>query len=223
VGSRTYGKSTMQNFFPLQGTMNDLSLETLKNGKGIVKITTEKFYRVTGKSAQGKGIIPDVMLPDVFDALEFHESSMLFALKADSVAKRTYYRPLPALPAGVLRKRSEERLVSHRAFTEMRKCSAWLSQELEKEEESISLSWSAVEKDAALQKEKYRNLEEALNQQQAVYEVTNTALDQQRFTADEYAALFNTSRLAAIRKDIYLDESFLIISDLIDFKKGLIK
>ena len=70
VGGRTYGKATGQSIMPVGGEM---AIKKGDAGRGYVKVTTQKLYRVTGRSAQGGGILPDVLLPDVFAALDLGE------------------------------------------------------------------------------------------------------------------------------------------------------
>ena len=59
VGSKTYGKSSVQGIIPLSDT-KDL---------GYSKLTIEAFYRVTGKSHQSIGVIPDIILPSLYDKI----------------------------------------------------------------------------------------------------------------------------------------------------------
>lgn len=65
VGSEfTHGKGTVQVIFELnRGTI------TQYDGARrpvALKITLQKFYRVTGASTQFKGVTPDLFLPDIY-------------------------------------------------------------------------------------------------------------------------------------------------------------
>jgi carboxyl-terminal processing protease len=53
MGTGTLGKATIQSIMALE--KND--------DKNFVKISINKFYRVTGKSNQATGIIPNVTVP----------------------------------------------------------------------------------------------------------------------------------------------------------------
>jgi len=59
-------------------------------GVGQLKITMEKFYRVTGSSTQHKGVTPDIEFPSSFSASEFGESSQPSALPWDMIASTKY-------------------------------------------------------------------------------------------------------------------------------------
>ena len=76
VGSNTFGKGTVQR------------LENLSYGQ--LKFTEQKFYRVSGKSTQNLGIIPDINLPYVFDSKEVGEMALENSLPYDDVSSLEY-------------------------------------------------------------------------------------------------------------------------------------
>jgi carboxyl-terminal processing protease len=92
VGDNTYGKATSQNIFPLDS--EDESL-------GFLKITLEKFYRISGKSHQKKGIQPNIFITDLLSGITSREIDYKQVLKADSleVSEKidTYQLPLKNL------------------------------------------------------------------------------------------------------------------------------
>lgn len=85
VGEQTYGKGTVQ-------TLVDLGrfLKGEPDNVGQLKITMEKFYRITGSSTQHKGVTPDIQLPSGFSAEEYGESSQPSALPWDMIATSKY-------------------------------------------------------------------------------------------------------------------------------------
>jgi carboxyl-terminal processing protease len=89
VGESTYGKGTVQTIIDLQRFIKDP-----KNQVGELKITFQKFYRVTGSSTQHKGVTPDIKLPTALDPEQFGESSSPSALPWDEI-KGTLYQKTP--------------------------------------------------------------------------------------------------------------------------------
>jgi len=89
VGESTYGKGTVQTVVDLKRFINDP-----KNQVGELKITFQKFYRVTGSSTQHKGVVPDIKLPTALDPEQFGESSSASALPWDEI-KGTLYQKTP--------------------------------------------------------------------------------------------------------------------------------
>ncbi len=76
VGSNTFGKGTVQR------------LENLSYGQ--LKFTEQKFYRVSGKSTQKLGVIPDINLPYVFDSEEVGEKALENSLPYDDISSLEY-------------------------------------------------------------------------------------------------------------------------------------
>ena len=73
LGSDTFGKGTVQR-------VQELS-------RGQLKFTESKFYRVSGKSTQNKGISPDIILPSPINESEYGESTLPKALGYDVISK----------------------------------------------------------------------------------------------------------------------------------------
>jgi carboxyl-terminal processing protease len=97
VGTRTFGKGTVQ------------ALMDLEQGK--LKLTTAKFYRVSGKSTQHQGVVPDVSFPAIYDIEKIGESALPEALPWDQVDAAEYkpYANLePSIP--LLRARHKSRI-----------------------------------------------------------------------------------------------------------------
>ncbi len=85
VGEQTFGKGTVQSMVDLGRFMPESRGET-----GQLKLTLQKFYRVTGSSTQHKGVTPDISLPSAFSAEAFGESAEPSALPWDEVASTDF-------------------------------------------------------------------------------------------------------------------------------------
>lgn len=97
VGTRTFGKGTVQ------------ALMDLEQGK--LKLTTAKFYRVSGKSTQHKGVVPDISFPAIYDIEKIGESALPEALPWDQVGAadyQSYANLAPSIP--LLRARHKSRI-----------------------------------------------------------------------------------------------------------------
>lgn len=98
VGSTTFGKATMQVVVPLVANFDfeKYAPDSKQSDatKDFLKITMGKLYRVNGKTAQNTGVVPDVYLPDYFEAAQFTERSYGTALPADSISVQLPYRAL---------------------------------------------------------------------------------------------------------------------------------
>jgi carboxyl-terminal processing protease len=86
VGESTFGKGTVQTVLSLK------SYVPSPEPVGDLKLTYQKFYRISGSSTQHKGVVPDVLLPAAYDADKFGESSNLTALPWDVIKKASYQK-----------------------------------------------------------------------------------------------------------------------------------
>ncbi len=68
---QSFGKGTVQTSFDL----NQINaLKRFDRDFGGIKLTVQKFYRITGKSTQNIGVKPDIVFPSLSEALEPIES-----------------------------------------------------------------------------------------------------------------------------------------------------
>jgi carboxyl-terminal processing protease len=119
LGEQSFGKGTVQQLVDLDQFL--LSPRTASNDKkgaanvgfdqkekyGQLKLTTEKFYRITGNSTQRKGVLADINLPTPFDPEEMGESSQPSALPYDQI-KTSDYEKTTAISDKILSKIQEK-------------------------------------------------------------------------------------------------------------------
>ena len=86
-GEFSHGKGTVQAVVNLNQTP---LLSMFGPTMGALKVTIQKFYRVTGASTQYKGITPDIVVPDPFGYAESREQDLDYSLKWDQVEKQTF-------------------------------------------------------------------------------------------------------------------------------------
>jgi carboxyl-terminal processing protease len=82
VGTQSFGKGTVQELKPL--------------GDGKLKLTSAKFYRVSGKSTQHRGVLPHIPFPKIYKPDETGESSLDGALPWDTIP-RIPFQAYPSL------------------------------------------------------------------------------------------------------------------------------
>lgn len=215
AGSSTFGKATMQQSFPLDTFAK--KLPTNSAGKDMVKITSGKLYRLNGATAQLNGVTPDVILPDAFDGIEYREKFSPNALVAEQIAKNSYYKPLPLLPVSELAAKSNLRLKNDNNFRDIQKIIDLVVARRGKAE-VVSLKWDEFEK-WAKEKDKEQDIltgngEPAVKQ----FAVLNHSLDKEFINKSGYAQEINQEWLTNISSDIYIQEAFFILCDLIKLR-----
>ncbi len=109
----THGKGTVQNLNPLRPFLPNAT-----NDPGTLKITIRKFYRVSGASTQLKGVMPDILLPDVLNySPDIGEAALENPLIWDTIPSVKYdqlNRVQPYLAS--LRQNSAERVATNQDF-----------------------------------------------------------------------------------------------------------
>ncbi|PLK43239.1 tail-specific protease [Emticicia sp. TH156] len=133
VGEKSFGKGTVQQLVDLDQFL--LSPRTASNDKkassnvgfdqkekyGQLKLTTEKFYRITGNSTQRKGVSADINLPSPFDPDEMGESSQPAALPFDQISTSAYEKTniITDKVLGKIQEKYEQRLSSDPAMKQL--------------------------------------------------------------------------------------------------------
>jgi carboxyl-terminal processing protease len=217
VGSRTFGKATAQEVLTIT-PVDALKKLDFKGHFGFAKVTTSRIYRVTGKTWQGKGLIPDISLVDFFDVINYHETLLDNYLMPDSITKKSYYKPLPIYPVTLLRQKSEARVAASNGF----KAIAMAMQVYEGEMRELKrelLIWDDFARRAVEARQSTMEIEKALGVDHDIFNARVLAAEKDRLMLDAYAKSFHDASVAAMEKDIYLGEAFLIMNDLITINK----
>ena len=151
----TFGKGTVQQPMDI-GRM--LPLFAAKNRAGYLKVTIQKFYRPSGSSTQMDGVVSDIVVPSLADALEIGEEYLDHPLPHDRIRPAADFKPLDtqALFLPRLKELSQQRLNACKDFS-------YVIQDVMKAKErsqlnQVSLNKGSREKDLAdseiLQKER---------------------------------------------------------------------
>jgi carboxyl-terminal processing protease len=212
VGSNTFGKATMQQMMPLDTTIKKPG--SISNAKDIVKITTGKLYRLNGETAQLNGVRPDIVLPDAFDGVDYREKFFPFALASDMVAKNGYYKPLAAIPVNELTIKSSERVVNNKEFGAVKNMVTAMKAHRAKTE-TIPLKQEGFEQ-WAKQRELELNIIQGNTSSAGKFTVDNHGLDKALLANNSgYAKEINNEWLHNIAEDIYIQEAFSVLCDLL--------
>ncbi|MCU0446085.1 MAG: carboxy terminal-processing peptidase [Microscillaceae bacterium] len=215
VGSQTFGKATGQRIFPISGESNSAIPSTARE-RSFAKITTLKLYRVTGKTAQLKGVEPDIYIPDVFDGLDFGEREMPQALASDSIAKKVYFTPLPEPPIPELRQKSAARLQNNAYFKQMKQITQSL-ENLDKQRESgVPLHWKNFGEWYGNYQKVWQELRSGLEANPANLTIDNLTADKALLNMDKYGKEINDRMLQNLKTDNQLAESYQVLKDWLE-------
>ncbi len=207
VGSTsTYGKGTVQRNVPLGKPLDFFSG---RSEFGAVKLTFQKFYRVSGGSTQLKGVSSDVVLPDPYDYIKIREKDNPSALPWDEIKKAN--ANLFTGYSDVIQKENE-RIKSNPSFGLIKSNTDWLGKnldapvnlELKKYKEQQEKLKSTVNQNTALAK---LSKEMTMDVLKPDYDKFYNNLDKQK--GERYKAW-----LKGLKSDLYIDETVKIVSDM---------
>ena len=191
VGTRSFGKGTVQ--------------EMRELGKGKLKLTSAKFYRVTGDSTQNLGIIPDLEYPHLYKIKDTGESSLDGALPWDTTTKTSYNAyPSLSLVNKKLNIGYQKRSLKDPGLNYLRE-SVEMASRLN-DEASLSLNLD----DRKFKKKQYEQLEIDIENDylKAIGKPLIEKLDQKNIKTDDF-------------KKILMDQTHQIMADFIDLSKDL--
>ncbi|WP_020526289.1 carboxy terminal-processing peptidase [Flexithrix dorotheae] len=218
VGSPTYGKATAQILFPtnIEGESEYSDYNTSDLNSSFMKTTYSKIYRLDGRTYQKEGIQPDVYLPDLMEYFIEKEATYETALANDKIVKKVYYKPLKKLPVFTLQKRSLERQSENEYLKKVQKTGEFLKK-TKLSEHVVPLDIQTYKNEKS-QAPLVNGLEELEGKESSRFVLKNTAWDEELMQMDKYRELAQHEFKTALQKDTYLEETYLILRDLIDAK-----
>ncbi len=200
-GDHTHGKGTVQTILDLNNNIPFQNMEAYKP-LGALKLTIQKFYRINGDSTQYRGVVPDIILPDVMRGLKTGEQYLDFALPWDTI-KPLPYAPWPkcrpAIPA--LQEKSRARVSANQQFIDMEKRAVLLAEKQKNTLKSLNIE------DVRREIEESRKLKE--KDPDKIH--NETAPDNKPKTPASKDAEF----LKTVSADNYVKEAMSVIEDMI--------
>lgn len=216
IGSKqTYGKGTVQNFIGL----NDLPIiRSTDVDFGAIKITRQKFYRISGGSTQLEGVKSDVILPDRYSYIDMGEKDLKTAMSWDEITPANYK---PVAPSGVFKDviaKSRERVAQNEHFKLIDENAKWIAEQ--RKENNYNLQYSKfVEKEeqASLKRKEFNKLKEYTNN--LVFNSLPYEIEQMK--NDSILAKKRERWHKNLSKDIYVEEALNILDDLVESPKQI--
>jgi carboxyl-terminal processing protease len=212
VGSKhSYGKGTVQNVIDLNQFIRGNSYGDL----GALKTTIQKFYRINGGSTQREGVRSDIIFPDRFSYLDMGERDEESAMPWDKIAPAKY-QPLNTNFENIIAN-SKKRITANPTFNLIDENAKWIFERKDENVFSLNLVDFKKEMDASDEKaKKFKAISEynnklkfsSLPDEVALFE-KDTILKQKRERWHE-----------DLQKDVYMEETLNIISDMKSLAKG---
>jgi carboxyl-terminal processing protease len=203
--SSSYGKGTAQATVPMGKMENkEKGIPALKFGS--LRLTMNKFYRVSGASTQLKGVKADIILPGKYQYLKIKEKDNVTALAWDSIPA-TNYRLFnnPDLWDNILNL-ANEHIAQQEAFKVIGRNTGLLARQ---ENEPVDLNIDKFRKQQANLLSIMKQIDQAVQLPEAQkLKVTGTSVDANQ--PGWYAKWLDT-----LSADLYIGESIGIMNNII--------
>ncbi len=203
VGSEhTHGKGTVQVIMDL-----DKSL-TLRNMRqymplGALKMTTQKFYRVSGDSTQYRGVVPDIVLPDRSKYNEYGERYLDYSLPWDRI-ERVNHKDWPSYDRSILDASSQKRVSADEDFAEIVRIAETMGERINNTQQPLLIDRVVKER------------EDIQGVVDSPHGMASDPETEQQEDQDNDDLLSATEKLIArVLEDVYVKESMMILSDMV--------
>jgi carboxyl-terminal processing protease len=214
IGSTsTFGKGTVQRPYPLE--RSDMGMDS---GLGTIKLTMEKFYRISGGSTQLRGVASDIVLPDAYEHSKYREKDQPDALPYDVIARASYAPFRTNYNINTIAGQSNDRIKNSDVFNQIGIDADWLDKE---SDQPYPLNIDKYRhrqeevKDTVAHIEKLGKLPQPMN-------IAFLAVDSAKYSADKDKGDRYHAWLNALSTDIYLRETVTVMGDMIT-QKNLVR
>lgn len=217
VGSNSsFGKGTVQQFMDLDRLLPSKFNEY--KSFGSLKITMEKFYRITGGATQLKGVIPDIILPTNYSHIEFGEKEMDYALPWDEIGAIDFNRLNNYIPDyDYIEEKSKRRIESNENFNLINEYALWVKKNRENTIEPLNFD---VFQNERSEREDYLEKFDHVGEDTLNLLVRDLRADEAIINADSTKRVTTDEWHDGITKDNYILESIYILQDLKAIRKG---
>ena len=212
IGSKqTYGKGTVQNVLSLNQFISGNTYGEL----GFIKLTTDKFYRISGGSTQLEGVKSDIVLPNRYSYVDIGERDLENPLSWDQINSANYSPLNKQLYYDESLENSKNRISKNEFFNIINEQAKWVKEQ--QDDNIVSLNYDSYKMDMDNNKkesEKFKKIEDFKSNYKFEW------LRDARIMGDEIPDEIIERRnrwIDDLKKDLYVDEAVNILSDLSSF------
>lgn len=212
--SSTFGKGTVQRSIGLDPIYG---FSSTSDELGSVKLTLQKFYRITGASTQLKGVMADIVIPDNYEYMKLREKDTPEALPWDQITKANFITWTPGFDLEEVKAMSQKRLAQDSTFILIGQTARWLSEQNDKK-------YPLLLSEYQLEQEKVKASVKKLEKLQQLHQpllVTPLKGEENKYAPDTAKQdRFNTW-IGNLKKDLYLDQGVKVMKDILRVKRSV--
>jgi carboxyl-terminal processing protease len=212
VGSTTYGKGSVQRFFDLDKMVaGNSDIKPL----GSLKMTIQKFFRISGASNQLEGVKPDIALPDNYTEINVGEKDNDYPMPQTRISEVKYNQAvvdLKKMPK--IAELSKKRVEKNETFKLISENAKRIKEQRDKSEYSLNLKeYRANDAKTRESGKKFENMMKPIDGFFA--QNLQEDLTVLNGSGDSSKIIRNTEWLKDVKKDLHLFETTMIMKDMI--------
>ena len=206
VGSKSLGKASMQSILPLDRSQQD-----------FVKLTLEKFYRITGDSNQIKGVIPDIKLPTLYDSIVPRENSFKTALKYNRINTKAKFNAFSKEYYPTLIGLSNLRSKNNALFQEILSANLEINALYNNPKKPLRLAFKDIFTDIHEIDTLWKKVKK-ISKSETNCIISNNSYDTEKLKFDTFQQEINASKIKNLKTDPYIEEAVAILNDFNNLK-----
>lgn len=202
IGSSTLGKATMQTILPIDS-----------NEENFVKVTINKFYRITGKSHQSIGVLPDVQVPILYESIIQKEKDYPTAFKNDILPTSISFTPyVKNKLIHHLTKNSQKRVTASSYFNNVVSMNKRIDELIKNPKTIIPMQIETVFEEQKLVTTLWESIN-SFKDESISLNVKNSSFNESLLKVYSSERAFKETQILALKNNHYLNEAIQIIND----------
>ena len=202
IGSSTLGKATMQTILPIDS-----------NEENFVKVTINKFYRITGKSHQSIGVLPDVQVPILYESIIQKEKDYPTAFKNDILPTSISFTPyVKNKLIHHLTKNSQKRVTASSYFNNVVSMNKRIDELIKNPKTIIPMQIETVFEEQKMVTTLWESIN-SFKDESISLNVKNSSFNESLLKVYPSERAFKETQILALKNNHYLNEAIQIIND----------
>jgi carboxyl-terminal processing protease len=181
---------------------------------GALKLTTQKFYRITGESTQLKGVSSDIVMPDRYAYVDVGERDQDNPLAWDRIQAANFTTWDKQIDFDRVISNSNERLKANEYVSLLEEEAQWIKQQRDDHTATLGLEEYRKEKEELRERtERFKKL----NDYDSKLSFSSLKYEEALFTKDSVLREKRNRWHKELARDLYVEEAVNVLKDLKQF------
>ena len=211
---KSFGKGTVQNVIDLNRFISNSSYDL-----GALKITTDKFYRINGKSVQLEGVKSDIVIPDSYKYIFNGEKDEKNPLQWDKISPANFDKWAKRDYLNKISSENQSRIDNDDYYSLINDRAQWLKDQ--QSNKTISLNFNSYNSFLNKQREKNKRFE-SLNKYENTLNFKLLKTEKQYIMSNKELLSSRNRWHRNLTKDLYLEEGVKALEMLSLLDKNII-